>query len=620
MVAERDVAALLRRVNQILDPAVDQEPSESCSLHSSLHRLVEWVEYREHLHETTEQVLTANNERLTQLADQLGLAKKELEASNRSLYEAHAYSRNILRTLADTLVVLTSEGRIRSVNPEFCRLLGYTEDELVGCPFTRVVFGKDDIVAGLLVGMRKASIHDRGVRYQRKDGSELLTAFSGAALRDVDGDVSGYVGIARDMTEMNRLVEREKSLAAAAAAGAEAEKRAAELQQANEELREAQEQLLQARKMESLGRFVGGIAHDFNNILTAINAYSELALDQIAEDSPVREDVDAILLNGNRAKVLTSQLLTFARKQVQELKVVEVREALEELEDLLVHLAGEGCDCTVECVEDPGRIAVDPSQLEQVLTNLVVNARDAMGACGVVRVRASRRVVVEGEKSRDGCIRPGNYVDISVSDTGCGMSPETLANIFEPFFTTKASGKGTGLGLSTVYGIVAQSQGYVRADSTEGEGTTISCLFPASEAEVADSTMTNSAEHPQKVGAKILVVEDEPSVRDALSRTISEAGYVTFSVPGGEQAINLYLQRGREIDLVLTDVGMPSLDGVALFKILRGYDPELKILLMSGYPDRELEKLGYASSKMPLLTKPISREELLGRVSQALGA
>jgi PAS domain S-box-containing protein len=554
------------------------------------------------------------------LADQLGLAKKELEASNRSLYEAHAYSRNILRTLADTLVVLTSEGRIRSVNPEFCRLLGFTEDELVGCPFARVVFGNGEFVAGLLVDMKKASIHDLDVCYQRKDGTELPTAFSGAALRDVDGTVSGYVGIARDMTETNRLVEREKRLAAAAAAGAEAEKRAAELQRANEELRETQEQLLQARKMESLGRFVGGIAHDFNNILMAVNAYSELALDQLEEDSPVREDVDAILLNGNRAKALTSQLLTFARKQVQELKVVEVREALEELEDLLVHLAGEGCDCIVECGDDPGRIAVDLSQLEQVLTNLVVNARDAMGASGVVRVRASPRVVLEAETSRYGDIRPGNYVDISVSDTGCGMSPETLANIFEPFFTTKASGKGTGLGLSTVYGIVAQSQGYVRVDSTEGEGTTISCLFPASEAEVAGVTMTNSAQHTAKVGAKILVVEDEPSVRDAVSRIISEAGYATFSVPGGEQAIDLYRQRGREIDLVLTDVGMPSLDGVALFKILRGYDPDLKILLMSGYPDRDLEKLGYVSSMMPLLTKPISREELLGRVSQALGA
>ena len=610
MSGQEGLRILVGRLESLVEKSGYEPQVESGTTEARLESLLRWIEHREQLHRTAGDALNANTLRLTRLANELVVAKTELEDSNRSLEQAHDYSSNIIDALLDTLVVLTPEGLI-----QLCQLLSFGDEELQGSPLHGLIHDQDQ-AATLLGEMADAVVRDREIGYRRKDGLVIQMSLSGRALKSAGGDLMGFVCIARDMTEVNRLRDREKRLAAAAAARVEAEKRAGELEQAYEQLRATQDQLLHARKMESIGRLVGAIAHDFNNILMVINTYAELILDELDQSSGVRADVAAILKNGQLAAALTSKLLTFARKQAQSLQIIDVRDLVEGVGDLVLKNLSAGIVYEVDIDSAPGHVEADRSQLEQVLMNLVLNARDAMASGGTVTLSARPRMVTVPELAHGSEVPVGAYAEIAVSDTGCGMSSETLANIFEPFFTTKSPGKGTGLGLATVYGVISQSKGHVMVDSELGKGTTFRCLFSQVKEPAAAHCDAGADQPEHATSGLVLVVEDEPDVRELIVRKLGKDGYEVLAAGDSEQALSLYGEHVGQVDLLLTDVSLPGMNGHELARELQRRDSRLKVLLMSGYPAQTLEQLGCDGEDLQLIAKPVSVHELLGRIRQ----
>ena len=390
---------------------------------------------------------------------------------------------------------------------------------------------------------------------------------------------------------------------------------------AEEELSERNEQVRQSQKMEAIGQLAGGIAHDFNNLLTAIIGYSDLLLtNSDCTFESVRGDVEEIRRAAERAASLTRQILAFSRRQPLRPETVSLNEVLTGSESLLRRTLGEEVDLEYLLEPKLGAVEVDPSQLEQVIMNLSINARDAMRGGGKLRIETAN-VELDGDFcwSNPGC-KPGPYALLSVSDTGGGMDAETVSRIFEPFFTTKAPGEGTGLGLSTVYGIVRQSDGCILTESELGRGTTFKIYLPR--------LKPLSKKPPAIVGPQIaaphavlLVVEDEPAVRALITRVLSSAGYGVFAASDGSEAMALLEETGRVIDLLLTDVVLPrGLQGDAVAKEALALRPTLPILFMSGHPREALMDSGGLDSRIDYLPKPFTPESLLRRVREALDA
>ncbi|MEO8338018.1 MAG: ATP-binding protein, partial [bacterium] len=370
------------------------------------------------------------------------------------------------------------------------------------------------------------------------------------------------------------------------------------------------------QKMEAVGRLAGGIAHDFNNLLTAINGYADFLLDDIERSDPRRDDVREIKKAATRAGALTTQLLAFSRRQIRQPRSLDLNALLTDLERMLRRVIGEDVSIDWRPSAQLGSVKADPSDIEQVLLNLVVNAGDAMPNGGSIIVTTGMELLA-GPTARQG-IAEGRYIRLRVSDTGMGMDAATKARIFEPFFTTKEAGRGTGLGLSTVYAIVENLRGTIDVDSTVGKGTTFTVYLPQHDepAELmASGTLTTRAPRGDET---VLLVEDEEAVRALFARILERHGYTVLEARNGRDALAVAAQHEGTIDLLLTDVVMPEMGGKQLAETLVARDAGLRVLFVSGYTDGDISRRGELDRCTAFLQKPFTASGLLGRVREVL--
>jgi PAS domain S-box-containing protein len=379
------------------------------------------------------------------------------------------------------------------------------------------------------------------------------------------------------------------------------------------ERRQLEEQLRQAQKLEALGRLAGGVAHDLNNALTAIAGYTELALNALTGDHPARADVQEIRRAAERAESVTRQLLAFSRKQLLEPRVFHLSQSITTLGRMLGRLLGPEISLDTIASPDLPPIYGDPGQIEQALINLAVNARDAMPDGGRLTLRVSALQADEAFARAHQPMAPGHYIELAVSDTGIGMSPETRAHIFEPFFTTKDVGKGTGLGLAMVYGTVKQSGGFIFVDSEAGQGTTFRLYFPPVREDIQVQHGTPAAASHETT---VLVVDDDPAVRTLIVSALNADGYRVLSAASGEEALRVAADPAAHIDLLLADENMPGMTGTSLAAWLAGQHPEVAILIMSG---AAVDSTVDGASSLNVLAKPFTPRDLKQRVRDSLG-
>ena len=385
-------------------------------------------------------------------------------------------------------------------------------------------------------------------------------------------------------------------------------------------LKELELQFLQAQKMEAVGRLAGGVAHDFNNLLTAIIGYAELARESLPADAPTQSDIDEITKAATRAASLTRQLLAFSRQQVLNPRVLEFNLILTDLRQMLGRLVGEDIDITASLAQDLGRVRGDQGQLEQVIVNLVVNARDAMPEGGKLTLETANVEIAETRVREGTTVPAGRYVRLCVTDSGIGMNDATRSRIFEPFFTTKEVGKGTGLGLSTVYGIVKQSGGYIWVYSEKGRGTSFRIYLPRVDAPADTVAHPIASDLEQRGNETVLLVEDDEMVRKLASGALARRGYQVIVATSGEDAIRVAEEHPDPIDLLVSDVVMPGMNGPELSRRLASRRPRMKVLYMSGYTDLAVVHHGEIEPGAAFLEKPFTSQLLLTRVREVLDA
>lgn len=477
-------------------------------------------------------------------------------------------------------------GSVYLANSAFAAMLGYDGvADVIGLSLGRSIYvDEKDRLALKQRSWPGDRVGPTEVQWRKRDGGVILVRLSGRAIRDDAGDIRWYEMFAEDVTAQKAL----------------------------------EQQLLQSRKMEAVGRLAAGVAHDFNNLLTVIRGYVGLALDEVQAGHSLHADLRQIMDAAERASGLTRQLLSFSRQQVIEPRTLDLNEAVRRTETMLRRLIGDHIRLEVDLTCSNPAIVADPTQVEQVLVNLAVNARDSMASGGRLRIQTLYAVVAD-EYTADlrWHILPGEYVTLCVSDTGPGIPDSILDRIFEPFFTTKPQGSGTGLGLSTVYGIVEQSGGHIRVQSTPGEGTTFCVYWPP-----APATSVASPAEPEAVPraagtATILLVEDNDGVRSMARRTLQRDGHTILDAPNGGEALLLHQRHGR-VDLLLTDLSMPYMSGRELAAMLLRTQPDLRVLFMSGFAEAELSHDGVLDEGTNFIGKPFTPDELAARVSLVL--
>ena len=397
----------------------------------------------------------------------------------------------------------------------------------------------------------------------------------------------------------------------------EAQTRAAR-KAAEEALRQSEDQLRQAQKIEAVGRLAAGVAHDFNNILTVITGHSELLLRQLAADDPRRKSVEQIAKTASMAAALTRQLLTFSRKQVIEPRVLNLNAVIAAIEKMLRRLIGEDIEFCTLLDSAAGHIKADPGQIEQVIMNLAVNARDAMPQGGKLTITTANKTLDKGQLKNFPDLCAGDYVAIEIADTGTGMSEEVKEHMFEPFFTTKPPGKGTGLGLATCFGIVKQNSGLIHVQSELGKGTTFKIYFPRVQAALEPPPVRTMPTEAEGGSETVLLVEDEPLVRELAVVTLREKGYTVLEAANGEEGLRVARQHDGKIDLVLTDVVMPVMGGKEMSDALRSFHPDTKVLFTSGYTKDALGNDGVLRPGIVFLQKPYLTATLARKVREVL--
>jgi two-component system cell cycle sensor histidine kinase/response regulator CckA len=420
-------------------------------------------------------------------------------------------------------------------------------------------------------------------------GRERWVFTTKVPLFDTTGRVTGFVGIGHDITDIKNTEEA---------------------------LRRSEEQLQLARKLEAVGRLAGGISHDFNNLLTVIKGYADLLDEGLPEKSPMKSDLRQIKRSAQRAGDLTAQLLAFSRKQVLQPRVIGLNEVVQGMEGMLARIIGEDVRLATRYAQSLGNIKADPGQIEQVMMNLVANSRDAMPLGGEITVETRNGVLQPG--SDPAAVTPGEYVMLLVGDTGNGMDRDTVARIFEPFFTTKEMGKGTGLGLATVYGIVKQSGGFIFCDSEPGRGTRFTIYFPRVYGEKVADVRRPAAAESLRGSEAILLVEDEEAIRTFMATALRNAGYIVSVAGSGSEALAAVSEKLFPIQLLLTDVVMPGMNGHELGRHMQELRPGVKILYISGYTDGPIIHHGILDTRIDLLQKPFDAADLFRRVRQVL--
>ncbi|HMA43219.1 MAG TPA: PAS domain S-box protein [Gemmatimonadales bacterium] len=509
--------------------------------------------------------------------------RRQLE---RQLLENEQKYRMLFESNAEAMYVYDLETyRFLAVNQAAIARYGYTREEFLA----RTVFDlrPREEVPKLQAYLRehpRVSETTSGWIHQRKDGT-LLEAEVVAHTIDFGGRPANLI-LARNVTEQRRL----------------------------------EAQLRQAQKMEAVGRLAGGIAHDFNNLLTAILGSAQLALREVEPSHPVREDLEEIRRAGLRAAELTRQLLAYSRRQVVAPKVVNVNEVVRNVESMLRRLIREDIELTLELAPHPLAVKCDPGQLDQILMNLVVNARDALPLGGRITVRAAAAMLGPRQPGNEPPAPPGAYVYLAVSDTGSGITPEVRAHLFEPFYTTKEMGKGTGLGLATVYGIVKQNAGFIYVDSGPGQGTTVRIYLPLSSEALPGGEVSPPPSTPAKGSETVLLVEDEPAVRQFARRALESSGYCVLTASAGAEALALAQQHPGIIHVLLTDVVMPGMGGPELARNLSQLRPGLRVLYCSGYTDDAAIREGVREAGTAFLQKPFAPEDLIHKIREVLAA
>jgi len=400
----------------------------------------------------------------------------------------------------------------------------------------------------------------------------------------------------------------------------EAHRHVDEVERLYREARKRDDELRQAQKLEAIGRLAGGVAHDFNNLLTAIRGYSDLLLEDLEPGDRRRDDVDQIVDAANRASGLTKQLLAFSRRQPMARNVFTLDDVVAGTEKMLRRLIGEDVELTTVIEPKTGRVYADRGQIEQVLMNLAVNARDAMPKGGQLKIQLASATFDEHDANRPVAAAPGRYVRLSVTDTGCGMSPEIVSHIFEPFFTTKEIGRGTGLGLSTVYGIVDEAGGAIEVDTTVGRGTTFHIYLPETSAMLESERVDAAATAPATSSETVLLVEDEAVVAKLVAGALDKAGYKVLRAANAQEALVVVRSCTAPIDLLLTDVVMPGMNGRELADEVVKLRPGIRVLYMSGYTDDALLVRGVKTNSAPFIQKPFSMPELTVKIREVLRA
>lgn len=503
--------------------------------------------------------------------------------------------RGLLQNMFDGVYQTTADGRVLTANAALVRMLGYDSvDELLAMNARDWYMQPEerDRLSTLL--MTAGEAHNIETTLRRKDGQHIVFLENARCVSGADGELLYFEGTLTDITERKRAETERTKLA---------------------------DQLRQAQRMESIGLLAAGIAHDFNNLLTPITGFAELLLLDMAPDDPRADSLRQIECAADSARTLTRQLLAFGRKQVVELKRVTVGDMVRRFMPILRRTIREDIRMELSITPEAGAVMADVGQMEQVLTNLAVNAQDAMPEGGVLTIETGNIDLDESHASRHLEVKPGPYVMLSVSDTGIGMDRETQEHLFEPFFTMKAGGKGTGLGLSTVYGIVKQHDGSVFVYSEIGKGSTIRIYLPR----VTGSPTTDEpapevpASHPGSIGMEtILLVEDDELVRILAFEMLSRLGYRVIVADSPQSCIAVVQHSLGEIDLLLTDVVLPGMDGPELCQRLRAEKPDLRVLYMSGYTNHVIARHGIAEGGAGFIEKPLSLRSLAQKVRNAL--
>jgi two-component system, cell cycle sensor histidine kinase and response regulator CckA len=484
-----------------------------------------------------------------------------------------------------TTISTRAEGRYVDVNDAFLQMLNYERRDVIGRTSADLNLWVDPEDRSRMLQQLGDSSIAKGLSTRfRTSSGDIRDASVSAELIELDG-VPCVLAVTQDVTEAKRL----------------------------------ENQLRQAQRMGAVGRMAGGIAHDFNNILTVIMGYSEITLHHLGSSHPTATSLREIKRSAERATSLTRQLLAFSRQQVLYPRVLDLNAVVNNLNQMLRRLIGEDIVLSFQPGDPLGYIKADLGQIEQILMNLVVNARDAMPKGGTIAISTSNVELNEAYLDSHCSVLPGRYALLSVSDTGCGMDEKTLSHIFEPFFTTKGPGKGTGLGLSTVYGIVKQSNGYIWVYSELRRGTTFKLYFPLYEEGAPEPEEWIANVRPVGGTETILVVEDDESLRKLTVALLESTGYRVLQADNGGTAIRLVQDSMESIDLLLTDVLMPVMSGVDLSVILRKVRPSMKVLLMSGYAGDLIARHRGSEPDIALLEKPFTRHDLLSKIRFVLG-
>ena len=495
--------------------------------------------------------------------------------------------RLISENAADMIAVVDGDGKRLYNSPAYERILGYTTEELQSTSSLDQVHPDDRHLVEEAAREARTGGVGRTIQYRmrHKNGAWHFLESGASGVLNAHGEVETLIIVNRDVTARRNL----------------------------------EEQFRQAQKMEAVGRLSGGVAHDFNNLLGVIIGYAEFLQERLDPENTLRGSVDEILNAGKRAAALTRQLLAFSRQQVLDPKVIDLNGAVSDMEKLLRRLIGEDVELSTQLASDLGRVKADQGQLEQVVMNLAVNARDAMPQGGKLIIATENVVMDEVFVRRYPYpVQPGPYVCLSVADSGIGMDAETKARAFEPFFTTKEKGKGTGLGLSTVYGVVKQSGGYIDIFSSPGAGTTFKIYLPRIDEAIKLSAPGQSGAGSFDGNETILLAEDEASLRRLTRATLEQNGYKVIEARDGVEALALSETCDLPIDLLLTDIVMPGMGGRALAQELTRRRPEMRVVYMSGYTGQTVGTQGPIDPGSDFLSKPFSRVVLARKIREAL--
>jgi len=530
--------------------------------------------------------LVDSKEKAEILAKQESLLVEELKHINNELKSSEEKYRSLIEGSND-VIYLIYENKFEIINQKFRELFMITDKEVM-----ELDHGFWDLVSPSSLPLLHAREKMREVGESPPPHFEFIAKATNGKEFEVEATITelpykdgiAIQGILRDISERKQL----------------------------------EEQLRQSQKMEAVGRLAGGIAHDFNNLLTVIIGNTEMALLSVEDDEKLKSDINEILSSSERAAELTKQLLAFSRKQKLNLKNVSLNEIIEDMESLLKRTIGEDIILTTILSQTPLYVRVDPRQIEQVIINLAVNARDAMLEGGYFSISTEQIILEEKLIERNLEIIPGKYVLLSFTDTGHGIPHAITEKIFEPFFSTKSEGKGTGLGLSTVYGIIRQSNGFISVYSQEGEGTVFKIYLPFVESEGDWKELPESGVRARGGDETILVVEDEKSVRNLVIKVLENMGYNLIVADSGDKALEICQSEDVKVDLVLTDVIMPGMKGPELIAKLIEKNKDLKYIFMSGYPEKAIFKHGILNSDVPYLQKPFRSNQLNLKIREEL--